>query len=147
MKGNDQKFGPDSRARSPGMGHFTNMEGTFPSKSQSYAGSERMTFSQTDFARLNMGGGMPYQSSGMTQNYYEMDYKAPSYPTTTAPQPYSIPDYSSMLMDTNQMFVPRSKYLQEELKSQSKAMQMEPTYQNMTIPQPQKYSMKPEMPK
>lgn len=158
MRPNDQKYIPDTRSRSPGMP--TGIDTNYMGKSPAYPAPERMTYSQTDYSRMNMGGGMPYQSSaGMSQNYYETEYKPPTSYVSAPPQPYTMPDYSSM-MDSSIMFVPQSKYLQEEMKKTSygkdfgyasstsmKSSTADQSYQSMSIPQPQKYDMKPEIPK
>jgi hypothetical protein len=139
------------------MGQYNAADNNYAAKPAAYPQGERMTFSQTDFARLNMGGGMPYQGATNTnQPAYDMDYKPSSY-ASPPPQPYNMPDYSSGI-DTGSMFIPQSKYLQEEFKNnygkdfgsgyapkpQPKSMQMDPSYQNMNMPQPQKYEPKPE---
>ena len=162
MKGNDQNYMPDTRTKSPAIGMYGLPENNYSNKNSGYPSGERMTFSQPDYSRLNMGGGMQF-GNNMNQNLYEMDYKPSSY-APSQPQSFAMPDYSHVL-DTNSMFIPQSKYLQEELKNNyakdfgnnsympkthHRPTTIEPSsYQGLNIPQsqPQKFDMKPEMPK
>ena len=150
MRGNEQKYVPDMRARSPGGSQFSNLAGDFQTSAPTFTPGERMTFSSPDYGRLNSGTGIPYQaSSSINQNYYEKDFKIPQPYTTSIPQQFPLPEYRSTF-DTNTMFVPQSKYLQEEMKKSSytkdfnyappapKPMAMPSSYGGMSVPQPQK---------
>jgi hypothetical protein len=160
MRGNDQKYVPDPRARSPGLNQFSGVMPDYSNSNPTYVTSERMTFSSPDYGRLNSGGGIGFPSnSALTSNLYERDFKQPSAYAPPVPQQYPSHDFKSSF-DPNSMFVPQSKYLQEEMKrnnfvkdfnyappSMSKPMQMNSNFQSMSIPQPQPYETKPELQK
>ena len=97
--------------------------------------------------------------SGYGQGAFDRDFKQPAAYKSPPPQQYPAPDYRPSF-DTGSVFVPQSKYLQEEMKkstfakdfnyappSTSKPMQMNSNFQGMSMPQPQPYEMKPEHPK
>lgn len=156
MRSNDQKYVPDPRSRSPGINQYSNMASDFQNNNPSYTTSERLTYGPTDFGRMNSGGGIPFtSSSGFTQNTYERDFKSP--PAFSMPPPHQHPSTDfRQNFDSSSVFVPRSKYLQEEMKnnfskdfsypsgSAPKPMQMNTNFQNMPMPQPQSYDLKPE---
>ena len=157
MRGNDQKYVPDPRARSPGLNPFGGMPSDYQTNNQTYAPSERRTFHSPDYGMLNTGGGMYYQgSSNLNQNLYDRENKQPASYNPPTPHQYPMPDYRSNF-DPNSMFVPQSKYLQEEMKknnfgnnynytmpNSNKPAQMSQNYQSMGMPQPQQYDMKLE---
>lgn len=160
MRGNDQKYAPDPRARSPGLSQYPSMLNEFPSSGSTYNMHERMSYIPPDYGRMTSGGGMAYPTTtSFNSNLYERDFKMPTTFAAPAPQQYPAADFRSNF-DPNSVFVPQSKYLQEEMKkntfgkdfnyappSTSKPMSMGSGYQGMSIPQPQAYDMKPEMPK
>jgi len=160
MRGNDQKFGVDSSSRSPALNQYSNMMGDFHNTGTGYTGSERMPYSTNDFGRMNSAGGMPFSSSsGFNANLYERDFKQPTTYNAPTPQQYPTSDFKSNF-DPNSVFVPQSKYLQEEMKKNnfnkefsynsqgsSNNVPMKNNFQNTSIPQPQSYDMKPEVPK
>lgn len=156
MRGNEQKYVPDPRSRSPGTSQYSNFTGDYQATAATFTPGDRMNYPPADFGRMNSGGSIPYQaSSSLNQNYYEKDFKVPQAYAPPIPQQFSIPDYRPTF-DTNTMFVPQSRYLQEEMKknayskdynftpSAPKPMSMNSGYSGMSIPQPQKYEPKPE---
>jgi len=132
------------------------LPGDYQSSATTFTPGERMTFSSPDYGRLNSGGSIPYQaSSSLNQNYYDKEYKVPLTYSNSIPQQFPLPEYRSTF-DANTMFVPQSKYLQEEMKKNAysqglnygppapKPMAMGSGYAAMSAPQPQKYEPKPE---
>jgi len=160
MRGNDQKYAPDPRSRSPGLNQFPNMMQDFQNSNNAYPATERMSYIPPDYGRMNSGGGIAYAApSTFIQPSFERDYKQPSAFKAPVPQQYPMSDYRPSF-DSSSVLVPQSKCLQEELQtntfgkdfnyappSSSKPMQMAPAYQSMAMPQPQAYDLKPETPK
>lgn len=161
MRGNDQKYVPDPRSRSPGLNQYSNMMQDFQSNNNGFTGGERMSYIPPDYGRMNSGGGMQFPSApNYGQSSYDRgDYKQPAAYKAPTPQQYPMHDFRSNF-DSNSVFVPQSKYLQEEMKknsfgkdfnyappSSSKPAPMNQNYPSMAMPQPQPYEMKPEMPK
>lgn len=159
MRGNDQKYVPDPRSRSPGLSQFPNMLQDFGGSSTSYATGERMSYIPPDYGRMNSGGMQYGHSTGYTHTGYERDAKPPTQYKAPAPQQYPMPDFRPTF-DSSSVFVPQSKYLQEEMKkntfskdfnyatpSAPKPMSMTPSFGGIAMPQPQPYEMKPELPK
>lgn len=157
MRGNEQKYMPDPRSRSPGLGSYGNMPPEYQNTNPTYPMNDRRAYGSPDFAMMNTGGGMPYQGGGnLNQNRYDRDYNQTSSYNPPTPQQYPMPDYRSNF-DPNSRFVPQSKYLQEEMKknnfgkdfnynmpSTSNPQSMTQNYQSVGMPQPQHYDMKPE---
>lgn len=156
MRGNEQKYVPDPRSRSPGTSQYSNLAGDYQATAATFTPGDRMTYTAPDYGRMNSGGSIPYQtSSSINQNYYEKDFKVPPAYAPPLTQQFSLPEYRPTF-DANTMFVPQSRYLQEEMKKSAyskdfnftptgtKPMTMSSGYSAMPIPQPQKYEPKPE---
>ena len=156
MRGNEQKYVPDPRSRSPGTSQYSNFGGDYQPSASQFTPGERTTYTTSEFGRMNSGGSIPYQaSSSLNQNYFDKDFKVPPTYAPPMPQQFPIPEYRSTF-DANTMFVPQSRYLQEEMKksaypkdfgftpSAPKPMTMSSGYGGMSIPQPQKYDPKPD---
>ena len=160
MRPNDQKYVPDPRSRSPGINNYQNMASDFQNSNAGFSGQDRMSFVPQDFNRMNSGGMLQQpQSKNFTQMPYERDFKSPNQYSAPTPQQYPATDFKSNNY-LNQGFVPRSKYLQEEMKMNDfgkdfgytpapapKPMQMNSNFGNMQIPQPACYEAKPELQK